>query len=97
MIELTSGCIHHYRISRASFVAPAVYRDLLDIHIVLTSATKGLKDYAIRAAVTVTLDRRMLVKVFPANQGPFRLSEDGTRAMKEKINDFVSMAIKLLF
>lgn len=97
MIELTNGCIHHYRISRLIVRPPLVYHDLADIQILFTSATKGLKDYALQALVTVTLDRRVLIKIFAASKGPYRLSEEGRLAMTDKIQELSSKLVRMMF
>ena len=97
MIELTSGCVHHYRISRVVIRPPLMGCDLAEMVLLFTSNTKGLKDYAMQSLVTITMDRRILIKVHPASKGPFRLSEGGKNEMKEKIADFVSKLVKILF
>lgn len=97
MIELTSGCIHHYRISRVIIRPPFMSCDLVEILILLTSQTKGLHDYTMQSLVNVTLDRRVLIKIYPASKGPFKLSELAKTEMQNKIKDFTSALVRILF
>ena len=97
MIDLTSGCVHHYRISHLIMRPPISSHDLVDIVILLTSQTVGLMNYNLQAVVTVTLDRRALIKIFPASPGAYRLSEEGKGAMCDKVKDLTSKLVKIMF
>jgi hypothetical protein len=90
MIYITEGMLDRYYVSRIAIRRPYARRsDIADILILWRSPLERLQEAGLQALVTVTIDRRILVKIF-TNNFEYSLSERARDSLKQKVSDFVS-------
>lgn len=94
MILITEGMLDKYYISKIVVHRPYARRsDIADILIEMRSRLERLQEAGLQAMVTVTIDRRLLVKVFTSSY-EYVLSDKTKENLKQYMSDFVSKLMR---